>query len=234
MSVPWQSVEPKIKKWRKEGIPWQEIADGLSAEYGTAVSVESVRYHASNTSSRASTQVSDEYRYVLPGSHGSKGGREGLREALRAVAAVYGSPQDAPSIEAYNRYRNVLADRSRFPAVITFTRRYGSWNAANKDAGLRVNETRRSYEGLKREDIVNHLAHWLRSLDGGVASAARYRLWTKSKRQVPSLDTCRLHGSWNDLIEDAALLEQSGRKLPEVKPVQRLGRRKAGKARRLR
>lgn len=225
----------------KDAVTWQALTDAINARFNTALSVQAVRYRLDTDAvpQRTGPAVNGLLhgpRYVLPKGRDAEGNftDKQLLRALHTAAANLGRrPTREPmSIVEYETYREALADieKEAFPTSVVVRRRFGTWNTALAKAGIAVNPHRRAYDGLTEADVELHLAHWLRWLGdqepGATATSAKYRLWTKQpgNEGVPSVETLRRYGPWSALIQAAAVLEQSNRRLPKAKPVSAKGR----------
>ena len=174
--------------------------------------------------------------YVIPP---AKQGREQISDkemtrALKSCAKELGiGPREPFAQGRYEEWRRQQTDerRSELPSPIAFRRRFGTWTSACEMAGLMANELPRVYEGLSVQDIIVHLAVWLRALaerEAGLidASQSEYRQWLRIHPEAPSEELIRMRGSWANFLSAASILEKTQKKLPVPKPVGVDGRRK--------
>lgn len=113
---------------------------------------------------------------------------EELLDALRAFADDHGRPPTVP--EANNR--------EELPAASTFVFRFGSWNAAVAEAGLRPRNRRRS-----DEELLADLREFAESR-GEHPSALAVRAREDIDMATPRTYQNRF-GSWNGALEAAGL-----------------------------
>ena len=133
----------------------------------------------------------------------------------------------------YDTWRKEQAPdrREQLPSPIAYRRRFGTWTSACEAAGLTAHDLPRTYDGLSTQDIVLHVAMWLRDLTerrkGLIdASQSQYRLWLRIHPEAPSEELIRLRGSWASILTMASEVERTTKKLPTPKPVGTSGRRK--------
>ena len=125
-----------------------------------------------------------------------------------------------------------LKDCARdLPSPIAYRRRYETWTKACDMAGLMANELPRVYEGLSVQDMILHVAVWLRALserEAGLidASQGEYRQWLRIHPEAPSEELIRMRGSWANILAAASVLEKTKKNLPTPTPVGTGGRRK--------
>jgi hypothetical protein len=174
--------------------------------------------------------------YVIPP---AKQGHEQVSDkamvkALKDCAKDLGISKREPFAQGrYEEWRRQQTDERRMalPSPIAYRRRFGTWTKACEMAGLMANELPRVYEGLSIQDIIVHLAVWLRALtdrEAGLvdASQGEYRQWLRIHPQAPSEELIRMKGSWANFLAAASILEKTTKKLPVPTPVGTGGRRK--------
>jgi hypothetical protein len=178
--------------------------------------------------------------YVIPA---PKGGTENftdqdmlraLKECAKALAVSRREPLAQARYEEWRR-QQTPERQALLPSPIAYRRRFGTWTVACEKAGLVATELPRVYEGLSVDDIIVHLAVWLRSLTerhAGLieANQSEYRQWVRTHPEAPSAELIRLRGTWHVLLSDASVLEKTQQRLPIPKPVGTGGRLKASRA----
>lgn len=236
-SVPWDALRPQLQQMVRDKVSWAVITDSVNTTYGTSLSPQAVRYRVGTPPTRRTMRPSlVTPAYVLPPERASRSRftDKDVFAAMTRAAQAYGLRRREPlSIKRYEEYRQSLPDEQRalFPTAVQVRRRFGSWNAACEAAWKTSHAPTREYEGLSLEDVVLHVAHWLRWLRendfGATASASRYRLYYKTHPQAPSAETIRTYGeTWGSILRQAAQVEQTHEVLPAVKPVGTKGVRK--------
>ncbi len=153
-----------------------------------------------------------------------------LRDCARDLGIADREPFAQVRYEAWRR-QQTESRRASLPSPIAYRRRFMTWTAACETAGLTANELPRVYTGLTVDDIILHLAVWLRSLterNAGLieANQSEYRQWLRLHPEAPSEELIRLRGTWHEMLGAACVLEKSKKKLAVPKPVGVDGRRK--------
>lgn len=127
-----------------------------------------------------------------------------LKEVLKEAAKVCGEPLTLP---AYHR----AAPTHSWPAALTITQRFGTWEAACKSAGVKVNPSTGPRKGsISIDQCLKALricrADLIASNDippGGEPSYERYVKWARANGQ-PSGPTVRAKvGPWSKALEMA-------------------------------
>lgn len=224
-TAPWDDVMPMVEAWRRDGQSWTAITDTINYTYGTALTAASVKARFAQHSAQGG--------YRVPAGKGSRSTMtaSSVKAALAYVNTVLGRAKSEPvSITEYDQVREKWREGKgrgkapvELPSSISIRRRFGTWAAACHAAGVKVNEPRRHYDGLTRDDVVVWLARWLRELRQvpGVplATSARYRMWLSDNPAAPGLDAIRNVGVWSELVADAETMERKGKRLPDPKGV---------------
>jgi hypothetical protein len=174
--------------------------------------------------------------YVIPP---AKPGREqisdkammtALKQCARDLSIRKGEPLSQSRYEEWRRQQSEER-RKDLPSPIAYRRRFETWTRACDMAGLMANKLPRAYEGLSVQDIILHVAVWLRALserEAGLidASQGEYRQWLRIHPEAPSEELIRLRGNWANILSAASILEKAVKKLPAPKAVGTAGRRK--------
>ena len=235
VKIPWDSITPQLLQARADGATWGALADAVNDRFDTAITPQAVRYRLERVEVFAG-----DGGYALPTSRGVRGPKYTPTQVVRALkkaAGVHGrSRTGAPvSIGEYTEYKASLPkdQKDAIPSVVAIRRMFGSWNAALEAAGMEPGPRwRDSYEGLSKEDIVIHVAHFLRWMrsehTGEEATSARYQQWVRLHPQLraASWELVRWHGTWVDTVTQAADMEHHLVRLPAMKPVQPGGAKK--------
>lgn len=218
-----------------ESAPWTPLADigetlGIHPYDLPRVKAEAVavgRGYTLNTRTPPATEWFTEADY---------------KTSITACAKATGLPKGAAvSKGQYKAWRDGLNEheRTQHPSDVSILRRGGGlWNTALAELGFDTNAPVREYAGLSEDDIILHLAHYLRSLAKSTpmveATSSRYRLWLAGNPrtgdpahpEAPSLETLRQRGRFSEYLLDAARLEKSTPRLGKPRPVRASKRRK--------
>ena len=153
-----------------------------------------------------------------------------LKDCARDLGIRKGEPLSQARYEEWRRQQSEVR-RKDLPSPIAYRRRYETWTKACDMAGLMANELPRVYEGLSVQDMILHVAVWLRALserEAGLidASQGEYRQWLRIHPEAPSEELIRMRGSWANILAAASVLEKTKKNLPTPTPVGTGGRRK--------
>ena len=105
-------------------------------------------------------------------------------DALRNASAAEGEPLSADS---YGRHQA----RYGGPTSVRIIQRFGTWNHACAEAGLRTNPGRPSYRrGWTDAEMLGHVADYLRA-EGSTGSYAGYDAYARTVTDAPSAQSVR-------------------------------------------
>lgn len=121
---------------------------------------------------------------------------EDLLALLREAAEAVEGPLTA---KAYTDLRATSPHPDRWPTVLTYANRFGSWSAALAAAGVEGGARPRSgyVNSLSEEQCFNAVRDFLAT---GARTAAAYDQWARGREGAPSLSRLRQRfGGWNDI-----------------------------------
>ena len=116
-----------------------------------------------------------------------------MLQALRQAATIVGEPMSTGAYESVQRDRDL-------PMWLTIVNRFGGWNAACAEAGLKVNAQHKGKAATwDRSSAAAAVTRFLADPEVASESFAAYVAWAKKRDGVPSGPTVKnVFGTWND------------------------------------
>lgn len=118
---------------------------------------------------------------------------EMMLQALRQAAAIVGDPMSTGAYESVQKDQDL-------PMWLTIVNRFGGWNAACIEAGLKVNSQHKGKAATwSRGSAAAAVTRFLEDQEVASESFAAYIAWAKKRDGVPSGPTVKnVFGTWND------------------------------------
>lgn len=173
----------------------------LYKKYGTVEAVSDELDISKAEVSRIVDQMPFRQIYRRKGSPPKQYEREELLEVLKEAGKICGEPLTLP---AYHKE----APKRKWPAALTITHAFGTWETACKEAGVKVNPATGPRKGsYTEEDCLVALRVCRAELiasgelpENGAPSYERYVEWARANQQ-PSGPTVRAKiGPWRDAL----------------------------------
>lgn len=122
---------------------------------------------------------------------------EQMLEALRAAASVTGQPMSTGAYTGVQRGGDL-------PTWTAIKHRFGSWNAACRQAGLEVTVQSGRPPTWTTDDVRRVVAEFLADPEVSSSAITAYEAWARPRPDAPSSQTVRnTFGSWSAAKESA-------------------------------
>lgn len=147
---------------------------------------------------------------VVPKAQHAKMSEGQIFRGLRRVAAELGEPL------SHDKYDLVRRPDLGEASSVRIMQIYGTWNAACKKAGLKINAKDRVYKrNWNEEQVLGWVADYLMS-PRNRATYAGYEEWARTQTDAPSGPTVRNRiGPWSSVKKAALIVVEGRRKSPK-------------------